>query len=48
MEDLPFRLGQLLGSKKLAAMAKAAKKLGKPAAAKTICQEILNREGGAK
>jgi processive 1,2-diacylglycerol beta-glucosyltransferase len=43
VEDLPYRLGQLLGSKKLAAMARAAKELGQPAAAKAICREILNR-----
>jgi len=43
VEDLPFRLGQLLGSKKLAAMARAAKELGKPNAAAAICQEIQNR-----
>ena len=42
VEDLPFRLGQLLGSKKLAAMARAAKELGKPNAAAAICQEIQN------
>ena len=34
IEDLPFRLGKLLGSKKLAAMAHAAKELGKPTAAR--------------
>jgi len=43
VEDLPFRIGKLLGSKKLTAMARAAKDLGQPAAAKTICREILNR-----
>jgi processive 1,2-diacylglycerol beta-glucosyltransferase len=43
VEDLPFRLEQLLGSKKLTDMAKAAKSLGQPAAATTICKEVLKR-----
>jgi processive 1,2-diacylglycerol beta-glucosyltransferase len=43
VEDLPFRIGQLLGSKKLAAMAKAAKALGRPKSAKAVCREILKR-----
>jgi processive 1,2-diacylglycerol beta-glucosyltransferase len=44
-EDLPYRLEQLLGSKKLAEMAKAAKALGRPHAAETICREVLARTG---
>ncbi|HWI59869.1 MAG TPA: galactosyldiacylglycerol synthase, partial [Bacillota bacterium] len=43
VEDLPFRIGQLLGSKKLAEMAKAAKALGHPKAAQQICQQVLQR-----
>jgi len=43
VEDLPYRIEQLLGSKKLAEMAAAAKKLGRPKAAETICGEILKR-----
>ena len=43
VEDLPYRIGQLLGSKKLAGMAKAAKALGRPHAAVTICREVLAR-----
>jgi processive 1,2-diacylglycerol beta-glucosyltransferase len=43
VEDLPFRLEQLLGSKKLGAMARAARALGRPKAATEICQEVLLR-----
>src|SRR5207248_4086743 len=43
IEDLPFRLDQLLGTRKLAAMARAAKALGRPDAARRICQEVFNR-----
>ena len=43
VEDLPFRIGQLIGSKKLSEMAKAAKQLGRPHAAKSICEEVLKR-----
>ena len=43
VEDLPFRLEQLIGSPKLAAMAKAAKALGKPQAAAKVCREVLAR-----
>ena len=48
VEDLPFRIEQLLGSKKLGEMAAAAKKLGRPHAAETICREVLARVTGAK
>jgi processive 1,2-diacylglycerol beta-glucosyltransferase len=40
VDDLPFQLDQLLGSKKLAAMARAAKALGRPAAAADICRAV--------
>ena len=43
VEDLPFRVGQLIGSKKLSEMAKAAKTLGRPHAAQAICEEVLRR-----
>jgi processive 1,2-diacylglycerol beta-glucosyltransferase len=43
VEDLPFRVEQLLGSKKLAEMAKAAKALGRPKAADAICKEVVQR-----
>jgi len=46
VEDLPFRLEQLLGSKKLAEMAKAAKALGRPTAAEAICKEVARRLAG--
>ena len=43
VEDLPFRLGKLLGSPKLAAMARAAKQLGKPSAAADVCRAVAAR-----
>jgi processive 1,2-diacylglycerol beta-glucosyltransferase len=43
VEDLPFRLEQLLGSKKLAEMARAAKALGRPGAAAEICRGVIGR-----
>jgi processive 1,2-diacylglycerol beta-glucosyltransferase len=43
VEDLPFRIEQLLGSRKLREMAAAAKKLGRPRAAETICRAVLAR-----
>jgi processive 1,2-diacylglycerol beta-glucosyltransferase len=45
VEDLPYRLGQLLGSSKLDAMARAAKALGRPHAAVQICNEVVARVG---
>jgi processive 1,2-diacylglycerol beta-glucosyltransferase len=47
VEDLPYRMGQLLGSKKLIEMAEAAKNLGRPSAATDICRETLSRLGSA-
>ena len=44
IEDLPFRLRQLLGSAKLAALARAAKSLGRPQAATHICQAVIERQ----
>ena len=43
VEDLPFALDGLLGSKKLAAMARAAKALGRPSAAAAICRAVIGR-----
>jgi len=43
VEDLAFRIEQLLGSKKLAEMAKAAKHLGRPLAAAAVCESVLKR-----
>ena len=43
VEDLPFRVNQLLGSKKLGEMAKAAKSLGRAQAARSICEIVLGR-----
>ena len=43
LEDIPPRLGQLLGSEKLKEMARAAKALGRPQAARDICREIKRR-----
>jgi processive 1,2-diacylglycerol beta-glucosyltransferase len=43
VDDLPFRLGQLLGSKRLTQMAGAAKALGRPAAAADICRAVTER-----
>jgi processive 1,2-diacylglycerol beta-glucosyltransferase len=40
VEDLPFRVGQLLGSKKLAEMARASRTLGRPDAATLICDRV--------
>lgn len=45
VEDLPYRIEQLLGSRKLAEMARAAKALGRPDAACEICCEVARRVG---
>jgi processive 1,2-diacylglycerol beta-glucosyltransferase len=41
VEDLPFRIEQLLGSKKLGEIAKAAKALGRLKSAEAVCKEVL-------
>ena len=46
VEDLPYRIEQLLGSKKIAQMAAAAKALGRPQAARAVCEEVMKRFGG--
>jgi processive 1,2-diacylglycerol beta-glucosyltransferase len=43
IEDLPYRLEQLLASPKLGLMARAAKVLGRPLAARSICEEVSRR-----
>ena len=43
LEDLPYRLENLLGSSKLAEMAAAAKGLGRPQAASEVCRAVLRR-----
>ena len=43
VEDLPFRIAQLLGTKKLAEMARAARALGRPGAARDICDQVVRR-----
>ena len=48
VEDVPSRIEQLLGSKRLTEMARAAKALGRPQAAREICREVLARLRGAE
>ena len=43
VEDLAYRVGQLIGSKKIKEMAKAAKGLGHPHSAEAVCRETLAR-----
>jgi processive 1,2-diacylglycerol beta-glucosyltransferase len=43
VEDLPYRIEQLLGSRKLAEMGRAAKALGRPAAARDVVSEAVRR-----
>lgn len=45
VEDLPYRIEQLLGTKKLAEMARAARVLGRPLAARSICENVFARFG---
>jgi processive 1,2-diacylglycerol beta-glucosyltransferase len=48
VEDLPYRIEQLLGSKKLAEMGRAAKALGKPEAARDVVSEAVKRAAQAE
>ncbi len=48
VEDLPYRVEQLLGSNKLARMARAARALGRPNAARDICAETMRRVQAAR
>ena len=43
VEDLPFRLDQLLASGKIAEMAAAARALGRPDAAEQVCRAVIER-----
>jgi processive 1,2-diacylglycerol beta-glucosyltransferase len=43
VEDIPYRIEQLFSSGKLAQMSRAAKALGRPRAAQTICEEVAKR-----
>jgi processive 1,2-diacylglycerol beta-glucosyltransferase len=43
VEDLPYRLENLLGTKKLTDMARAARALGHPDAAAAVCKEVVRR-----
>jgi UDP-N-acetylglucosamine:LPS N-acetylglucosamine transferase len=43
VEDLPYRIERLLGTPKLTEMEAAAKALGRPEAAKAICEEVVSR-----
>jgi processive 1,2-diacylglycerol beta-glucosyltransferase len=43
VEDLPYRIKQLLGTKKLAEMSRSAKSLGRPDAAQEVCRQVLRR-----
>jgi processive 1,2-diacylglycerol beta-glucosyltransferase len=43
VEDLPYRIEHLLGSRKLAEMGRAAKALGRPQAARDILNEVVRR-----
>lgn len=45
VEDVPFKVAQLLSSKKLAELAKAATALGQVDAAANICRAVLQRAG---
>ena len=48
VEDLPFRLEKLLGSARLAEMAAAAKRLGRPHAAAEVCKQVVRRLKGPR
>ncbi len=47
VDDLPYRLTQLIGAKKLIEMGRAARGLGRPSAAPDICREALRRTTAA-
>ena len=42
MEDIPFRLQQLLGKRKIIEMAREARALGKPFAAEEVCRSVVD------
>jgi len=43
VEDLPYRIEQLLGTRKLGEMVRAARMIGRPNAAAQICNEVVTR-----
>jgi processive 1,2-diacylglycerol beta-glucosyltransferase len=43
IEEMSHRLGQLLGGKKLAAMSKAARAVGRPTSARNVCEAVMQR-----
>jgi len=45
VEDLPFRLRALLSPARLRSLSRAARRLGRPGAAKAVCREVLERAG---
>jgi processive 1,2-diacylglycerol beta-glucosyltransferase len=45
IDDLPYRIQQLIGSAKLAELSRNAKSLGRPDAAEEICREVLRQSG---
>jgi processive 1,2-diacylglycerol beta-glucosyltransferase len=47
VEDLPYRIEHLFEGRKLAEMARAAKALGRPEAARDICREVVRRASQA-
>ena len=47
VDDLPFRLEQLLGSKKLTEMSRCAKNIGRPDAAEAVCRAVVRRLTGS-
>lgn len=42
IEDVPYRIASLLGSRRLGGMARAARKMGRPLAAEAVCCAVLN------
>jgi processive 1,2-diacylglycerol beta-glucosyltransferase len=48
VEDLPYRIEQLLGTRKLSQMASAARNIGRPEAARDICREVSRRVNGSQ
>lgn len=48
IEEISHKVGQLLGTKKLAAMAKAARAVGHPTAARNVCEEVLRQTSRTK
>jgi processive 1,2-diacylglycerol beta-glucosyltransferase len=48
VEDLPFKVTHLLDTKKLTQMARSARSLGQPRAARTICEAVLARLASAQ